>query len=73
VQEALPWADQHGLHGHDLRRTGSSWIERRFGRGVAKAWLGHADDVTGGYTRGTAEEIRAATDWLGSVVFGTSA
>lgn len=70
VQETLPWADQHQVHGHDLRRTGSSWIERRFGRGVAKAWLGHADDVTGDYTRGTAEEVRAATDWLGALLFG---
>jgi integrase len=72
IQRELPWADRHGVHGHDLRRTGSSWIERRYGRGVAKAWLGHADDVTGGYTRGTAEEVRAATDWLGSLIFGTT-
>lgn len=70
LQETLPWADQQQVHGHDLRRTGSSWIERRFGRGVAKAWLRHADDVTGSYTRGTAEEVRAATDWLAAVLFG---
>jgi integrase len=70
IQETLPWADQHGVHGHDLRRTGSSWIERRFGRGVSQAWLRHADDVTGSYTRGTREEVRAATDWLGTVIFG---
>lgn len=23
IQRELPWADQHGVHGHDLRRTGS--------------------------------------------------
>jgi len=72
IQETLPWADQHGLHGHDLRRTGSSWIERRFGRGVAQAWLAHADDVTGLYTRGTKKDVRAATEWLGELIFGTN-
>jgi integrase len=44
-----------GWRPHDLRRTGSSWIEEEFGAEVMKAALGHSlgDKLTKTYARGS--------------------
>ncbi|MGV9362062.1 tyrosine-type recombinase/integrase [Amycolatopsis sp. NPDC003731] len=43
VQNELDWAKAMGVTAHWLRHTTLTWVERRFGIGVARAYAGHAD------------------------------
>jgi integrase len=42
---ALPWVAAHGISTHWLRHTTLTWVERRFGYGVARAYAGHTDST----------------------------
>jgi integrase len=61
LRATLPWADQAGVRGHDLRRTGGVMIERIAGYPVARRWLRHDDgDVTGTYVDARPEDVARA-------------
>jgi len=64
IGEHLPWVAAQGISTHWLRHTTLTWVERRFGYGVARAYAGHndRDDVgsTTTYIRGDIEEVATA-------------
>lgn len=41
--DQLPWVAAQGVSVHWLRHTTLTWVERRFGYGVARAYAGHTD------------------------------
>ncbi|MFI6132828.1 hypothetical protein [Micromonospora sp. NPDC051141] len=43
IGQQLPWVAVHGITTHRLRHTTLTWVERRFGYGVARAYAGHTD------------------------------
>lgn len=63
VGERLPWVASQGISTHWLRHTTLTWIERRFGYGVARAYGGHLDargPATTTYIRATLHEVATA-------------
>ena len=46
IRALLPWADAHGVSAHWLRHTTITWVERRYGYGVARAYAGHTDTAS---------------------------
>ena len=55
----LPWVRAQQISMHWIRHTTLTWVERRFGYAVAKAYAGHTD--TGSDTGATATYVRATT------------
>jgi integrase len=55
--EHLPWVATQGISAHWLRHTIITWVERRFGYGVARAFAGHSE--SSGDTGATATYIKA--------------
>ncbi|MCW3845002.1 tyrosine-type recombinase/integrase [Micromonospora yasonensis] len=43
IGERLPWVAAQGLSTHWLRHTTLTWLERHFGYGIARAYVGHTD------------------------------
>jgi hypothetical protein len=65
IQEALPWADHAGLRSHDLRTTGSVFVERATSYATARAWLRHrAGNPTDTYVKANFSEAAAAVALL---------
>lgn len=67
IRALLPWADAHGVSAHWLRHTTITWVERRFGYGVARAYAGHTDTAsapTATFIRGRLVEIAGALSAL---------
>lgn len=64
IGEHLTWVAAQGISTHWLRHTTLTWVERRFGYGVARAYAGHNDrnDIgsTTTYIRGDIEEVATA-------------
>ncbi|WP_216912771.1 tyrosine-type recombinase/integrase [Nocardia noduli] len=65
----LPWIAVHGVTTHWLRHTTLRWVERNFGRAVAKAYADHSHRRSSGdaidiYTRATIEEVAQALSML---------
>jgi integrase len=63
VRAALPWADAQGISVHWLRHTTITWVERRYGYAVARAYAGHTDTAsapTATFARSRIGEIAAA-------------
>jgi integrase len=64
VQIELDWAKAMGVTAHWLRHTILTWVERRFGIGVARAYAGHADSgsdlTTTTYVKADITEVAAA-------------
>jgi integrase len=42
----LPWASEQGVSTHWLRHTAITWVERRYGYGIARAYAGHTDTAS---------------------------
>lgn len=57
IRAALPWAAVQGISTHWLRHTILTWVERRFGYAVARAFAGHTD--SGGEQGSTSTYVRA--------------
>lgn len=60
IRSVLPWAAQLGVSAHWLRHTTLTWVERRFGYAIARAYAGHEDDkrgVTLTYLKGMPREV----------------
>jgi integrase len=65
VQTKLPWADEIGVHPHDMRRTVAAIVERLYGHAVAGGFLDHAPaDTTGRYDAATRDEVDAALEGI---------
>lgn len=67
VRGELPWAAALGVSAHWLRHTTITWVERRFGYGIARAYAGHTDAKgasTTTYIRGQFREIATALSEL---------
>jgi integrase len=67
VQRALPWAGNYGVTAHWLRHTTLTWVERRYGYAVARAYAGHTDAKGGStltYIRGLPGEVATALSEL---------
>lgn len=65
IQRALPWADEDGLRCHDLRHTGSVFVERASSYATAKAWLRHSDaNPTDTYVKARQAEVADAVGAL---------
>ena len=63
VGTRLPWVAAQGISTHWLRHTTLTWVERRYGYGVARAYGGHLDGrgpATTTYIRATLHEIAIA-------------
>lgn len=63
IRRVLPWAEQLGVSTHWLRHTTLSWVERRYGYAVARAYAGHVDNkrgVTLTYLKGFPREVASA-------------
>jgi integrase len=43
--DQLPWVAARGISSHWLRHATLTWVERHFGYGVARAYVGHTDSV----------------------------
>jgi integrase/recombinase XerC len=60
----LPWVRAQQISMHWIRHTTLTWVERRFGYAVAKAYAGHTDNGSGGatatYVRATTHEVATA-------------
>jgi integrase/recombinase XerC len=61
----LPWIRAQQTSMHWIRHTTLTWVERRFGYAVAKAYAGHTDSdgeagATATYVRATTHEVAAA-------------
>ncbi|WP_327118829.1 site-specific integrase [Nocardia sp. NBC_01730] len=70
IGAAVPWVVAHQISIHWLRHTTLTWVERRFGVPVAKAYAGHTDNPGGAttllYTRaGLPEVARALAELTG--------
>lgn len=46
IRSLLPWAAEHGVSAHWLRHTTITWVERRFGYAIARAYAGHTDTAS---------------------------
>jgi integrase len=46
IRTLLPWAGEHGISAHWLRHTTITWVERRFGYAIARAYAGHTDTAS---------------------------
>lgn len=68
VQNELDWARAMQVTAHWLRHTTLTWVERRFGMGVARAYAGHADSgsdlTTTTYVKADITEVAAALSAL---------
>ena len=67
VGTRLPWVAAQGISTHWLRHTTLTWVERRYGYGVARAYGGHLDGrgpATTTYIRATLHEIAVALSAL---------
>jgi integrase len=67
IHRRLPWAAAHGISIHWLRHTTITWVERRFGYGVARAYAGHTDTAsapTATFIRSSLPEVAAALSAL---------
>lgn len=67
VGDRLPWVAAQGISTHWLRHTTLTWVERRYGYGVARAYGGHLDGrgpATTTYIRATLHEIAIALSGL---------
>jgi hypothetical protein len=64
IRQRLPWAAAQQVSTHWLRHTTLTWVERRFGYAVARAYAGHADTRNAGstatYIRADIHEVAAA-------------
>lgn len=65
VGKHLPWAAVQQISAHWLRYTTLTWVERRFGYAVARAYAGHFDGAskvgtTITYVRASLEEVAVA-------------
>jgi integrase len=64
IRHHLPWAAAQQVSTHWLRHTTLTWVERRFGYAVARAYAGHADSSSAGttatYIRADVHEVAAA-------------
>ena len=64
VRQHLPWAAAQQVSTHWLRHTTLTWVERRFGYAVARAYAGHTDSGNAGttatYIRADVHEVAAA-------------
>jgi hypothetical protein len=61
----LRWVRAQQISMHWIRHTTLTWVERRFGYAVAKAYAGHTDDGSDGgatatYVRATTHEVATA-------------
>lgn len=67
VRGKLPWAAALEVSAHWLRHTTITWVERRFGYGIARAYAGHTDAKgasTTTYIRGQCREVATALSEL---------
>lgn len=67
VGDRLPWVAAQGISTHWLRHTTLTWVERRYGYGVARAYGGHLDGrgpATTTYIRATLHKIAIALSGL---------
>ncbi|MEU7785498.1 site-specific integrase [Amycolatopsis sp. NPDC049159] len=67
VQDELDWAKAMDVTAHWLRHTTLTWVERRFGIGVALAYAGHADsgsDLTTTYVKADITDVANALSAL---------
>lgn len=46
IRDLLPWASEYGVSTHWLRHTTITWVERRYGYGIARAYAGHTDTAS---------------------------
>jgi integrase/recombinase XerC len=64
IGQQLPWAAAQQVSTHWLRHTTLTWVERRFGYAVARAYAGHTDSGNAGttatYIRADVHEVAAA-------------
>jgi site-specific recombinase XerD len=64
IRDHLPWAAAQQVSAHWLRHTTLTWVERRFGYAVARAYAGHTDSSNAGttatYIRADIHEVAAA-------------
>ena len=64
IRHHLPWAAAQQISTHWLRHTTLTWVERRFGYAVARAYAGHTDSnnagTTASYIRADVHEVAAA-------------
>ncbi|MFE2750603.1 tyrosine-type recombinase/integrase [Actinosynnema sp. NPDC059335] len=63
VKDNLPWAAKLGVSMHWLRHTTLTWVERRYGYAVARAYAGHTDTKGGStltYIKGVPHEVARA-------------
>jgi integrase len=64
IRRQLPWAAAQQVSTHWLRHTTLTWVERRFGYAVARAYAGHTDSANAGttatYIRADINEVAAA-------------
>ena len=50
IRRQLPWAAAQQVSTHWLRHTTLTWVERRYGYAVARAYAGHTDNANAGTT-----------------------
>jgi site-specific recombinase XerD len=50
IRQELPWAAAQQVSTHWLRHTTLTWVERRYGYAVARAYAGHTDNANAGTT-----------------------
>ncbi|WP_433655199.1 tyrosine-type recombinase/integrase [Nocardia sp. CA-128927] len=63
----IPAVATHGISTHWLRHTTLTWVERNFGKAVAKTFAGHTDNSGGAtdiYTRAHIDEVAEAVATL---------
>ncbi|MFG1611049.1 tyrosine-type recombinase/integrase [Actinoplanes sp. NPDC049265] len=66
IGRELPWVRAQQISTHWLRHTTLTWVERRFGQAIARAYAGHTDERSGsssstaGYVRATVPEVAMA-------------
>ncbi|MGD9527059.1 MAG: tyrosine-type recombinase/integrase [Dehalococcoidia bacterium] len=64
IRDQLPWATAQQVSAHWLRHTTLTWVERRYGYAVARAYAGHTDTSNAGttatYIRADVQEVAAA-------------
>ena len=64
IRQQLPWAAAQQVSAHWLRHTTLTWVERRFGYAVARAYAGHTDGSHAGststYVRANINEVATA-------------
>jgi integrase/recombinase XerC len=64
IRRELPWAAAQQVNAHWLRHTTLTWVERRFGYAVARAYAGHTDSGNAGttatYIRADIHEVATA-------------